>query len=62
MSLLTSSMVGCWKAMKAANPLVMCVTNRKPRNSNGAARALRCLLLTFHSTLTGWTLAAWLQA
>ena len=62
MSLLTSSMVGCWKAMKAANPLVMCVTNRKPRNSNGAARALRCLLLTFHSTRTDWLDAGCLAA
>ena len=26
---LTSQMVGCWKAMRAVNPLVMCVTNRK---------------------------------
>ena len=25
---LNSKIVGCWKAMKAANPLVMCVTNR----------------------------------
>jgi hypothetical protein len=26
---LSSKMAGCWAAMKGANPLVMCVTNRE---------------------------------